>query len=256
MVKIALCDDSREIVEKYAELIAGCAERNNLEIELSCFYSGESLLFYLTGDPDQVDIIYLDILMDKTDGMETARKLRDSNCNAQIVFLTSCEDYVYEAFDVEAVQYMLKAETTDDKFERVFLKAVELASQKKKEMFICEFDGEKIIVPIHQISYFEIWKRIVAVYYGEGQIAKFYASMDQLEKQFSEKGFVRVHRSYMVHLSYISRFDHQKLILKTGAVIPVGGTYTNGLKRKFSEYISCRHIHHLKGEYGSRENKL
>ncbi len=256
MVRIALCDDSQEIVEKYAEFITACAVKNNLEVELSCFYSGEALLFYHTEKPDQIDIIYLDILMEKTDGMETARKLRDANCNAQIVFLTSCEDYIYEAFDVEAVQYMIKSETTDDKFERVFLKAVHLASQKKMEVFICEFGGKKTIVPLHQISYFEIWKRLVTVYYGEGQIAKFYASMEQLEQYFSEKGFVRVHRSYMVHLSYISKFDQQKLNLKTGAVIPVGVTYTHALKRIFSEYISGSHIHRLTQEAGVRENEL
>lgn len=243
MLKIAICDDSQKTVETYSKLISHCANANQLDIELSCFYSGESLLFHLMEAPEQIDIIYLDILMGKTDGMETARRLRENHCNAQIIFLTSCEDYVYDAFDVNAIQYMLKDETTAEKFERIFLRAVQLASQKEEEVFVCKFDTEKYIVPIRQISHFEIWKRIVTVHYGANQIAKFYSSMEQLEKQFQNKGFVRVHRAYMVQLSHIYKFDRQKLILKSGSAIPIGITYQQELKRIFSDYISRCHIH-------------
>lgn len=243
MLKVAICDDSQKTVETYSKLISHCAKTNQLDIELSCFYSGESLLFHLTETPEQIDIIYLDILMGKTDGMETARRLRKNNCNAQIIFLTSCEDYVYDAFDVNAIQYILKDETTAEKFERIFLRAVQLASQKEEEVFVCKFDVEKYVVPIRQISHFEIWKRIVTVHYGINQIAKFYSSMEQLELQFREKGFVRVHRSYMVQLSYIYKFERQKIILKSGSAIPIGITYQQDLRRKFSDYISRCHIH-------------
>ena len=165
MLKIAICDDSQKTVETYSKLISHCANANQLDIELSCFYSGESLLFHLMEAPEQIDIIYLDILMGKTDGMETARRLRENHCNAQIIFLTSCEDYVYDAFDVNAIQYMLKDETTAEKFERIFLRAVQLASQKEEEVFVCKFETEKYIVHILQISHFEILKRIVTVHY-------------------------------------------------------------------------------------------
>lgn len=243
MLKVSICDDSQKTVEIYSKLISRCAETNQLDIELSCFSSGEALLFYLIDSPERLDIIYLDILMGKTDGMETARKLRENKCSAQIIFLTSCEDYVYDAFDVNAIQYMLKDETTVEKFERVFLRAVQTASQKEEEVFVYKFDTEQCIIPIRQISYFEIWKRIVTVHYELNQIAKFYSSMGQLEEQLKNKGFVRVHRAYMVQLSYIYKFDRQKLILKNGSTIPIGITYQQELKQIFSDYISRCHIH-------------
>lgn len=245
MLKIALCDDHRETVQKYAKLLSQCAEKYHLEIEISCFYSGESLLFQFNDGVYHWDIIYLDILMGKTDGMETARQLRDMGCHAQIVFLTSCEEYVYEAFDVEAVQYLLKEDTTAERFEKVFLRAAELATQKEEELFVCEFDGVKQAVPVHEIAYFEIWRRVVTVYYGGGQTAKFYASMDQLERQFAERNFVRAHRSYLVHLPFITQFASQKLILKTGQSIPVGVTYMKSLKKAFSDYMSRFHINDM-----------
>ena len=211
---------------------------------MSCFYSGEELLFYCADSPNQMDIIYLDILMEKTDGMETARTLRDYFCTAQIVFLTSCEDYVYEAFDVDAVQYLLKEDTNANKFEQVFLRAVSLANKKQEALFKFVFAGKTTAIPIGEISYFEIWKRLVTVHYDTDKTAKFYGSMEQLEQQLSDKDFVRSHRSYLVQLSYITSIYSQELELKTGQMIPLGVTYVQTLKRKFSDYITRLHIYH------------
>lgn len=250
MLKVVLCDDNKEAIKKYAELILKCAERNHIELELSYFYSGENLFFHFSDAHYPVDIIYLDIIMDKTDGMETARKLRNFGCDAQIIFLTGCDDYVHDAFDVNAVQYLLKDEITDSKFEKVFLRAVNLAAQKEEELFVCEFNGIKKAVPIKTISYFEIWKRVVTVHFGNCETAKFYASMEQIESQFANRDFIRIHRSYMVHLPYIAQLQTRSLILKTGETIPVGVTYVNHLKKVFSEYILRLHVYdHGFGKY-------
>ena len=246
MLKIALCDDNRSTIRRYAELISQIAERHQIQIELSYFYSGESLLFHYSEAPEQTDIIYLDIMMGKTDGMETARKLRECECKAQIVFLTSYEDYVYEAFDVNALQYLLKENTSAEKFEEVFLRAAELASKKEEELFTFEFDGKTSAVPVHQISYFEIWQRIVTVHYGGGKTAKFYDSMEHIENKLSGKDFVRSHRSYLVHLPYIVTFKQQTVQLKTGEIVPIGVTYVQSLKKAFSDYISRFHIYNSK----------
>ncbi len=246
MLKIALCDDNRGAIKRYADLIAQIAEKHQLKIELSYFYSGESLLFHYSEAPEQTDIIYLDILMGKTDGMETARRLRDCDCKAQIVFLTSYEDYVYEAFDVNALQYLLKENTSSEKFEEVFIKAAELAMKKDNELFTFEFDGKTSAVPVNQISYFEIWQRIVTVHYSDGKTAKFYDSMEHIENTLSGKDFVRSHRSYLVHLPYIVTFKQQTVQLKTGETVPVGVTYAQSLKRAFSDYISRFHIYSSK----------
>lgn len=253
MLKVVLCDDNSNSIQKYSELIAQISEKNKLDIMLSCFNSGESLLFHYTDTPEQIDILYLDILMNETDGMETARKLRDCGCKAQIVFLTSYEDYVYEAFDVNAVQYLLKEDTSFEKFEQVFLKAAELAVTQKEELFTFEFNGVTSVIPVNQISYFEIWQRLVTVHYDAGKTAKFYTSMEQLEDKLRGKDFVRTHRSFLVHLPYIARFRHQGLLLKTGEEVPVGGTYTRSLKRIFSDYIARFHVYNSRNTEEKRK---
>lgn len=242
MYKIAICDDNHESVNKYAKIITLYAKKNQIEILLSFYYCGEELLFNYYDESFHADVIYLDILMDKSNGMEIARKLRDGGCRAQIVFLSNSPDYVYDAFDVDAIQYFIKDKITETKFESAFLKAIRLAEQKEEEVFVCEFDGVKNMIPIDSISYFEIWKRVVTVHYDEDKFYKFYSSIDHLEKYFASKNFVRIHRSYLVNLPYISQFEAQKLKLKTGEIIPVGITYLQSSKEAFSNYISRFHI--------------
>ncbi|MBC8587781.1 LytR/AlgR family response regulator transcription factor [Paratissierella segnis] len=254
MLKIALCDDNKNTITKYAELISELVEKYQLQIEISCFSSGESLFFHYSNIPEQIDIIYLDILMDKTDCMETARKLRDIGCKAQIIFLTSYEDYVYEAFEVNAAQYLIKEDTSKEKFEKVFLKAVEMVSENKEELFSIKFDGKTTVIPISEIAYFEIWNRVITVYYGDGKSAKYYYSIDRLEEEMSGKDFVRVHRSYLVNLSYIEMFRNQNIKLKTGAIIPVGVTYSESLKKTLSNYISRFHIYNTTDINGKEED--
>ncbi|WRS28519.1 LytTR family DNA-binding domain-containing protein [Oscillospiraceae bacterium MB08-C2-2] len=253
MMKIALCDDNNKWIKQCAALLHDIAEKHQIKMELACFKNGESLLFQYGDAPETVDIIYLDVLMDKMDGMETARKLRSCGCNAQIIFLTSFEDYVFEAFDVHAIHYLLKEDTSQAKFESVFLRAAEHVSQKEEELFSYAFDGKTSVIPFHAISYFEIWRRLVTVHYESDKTAEFYSSMDKLERNLADHHFVRPHRGFLVHLPYISKFQAQSIVLKTGETIPVGTTYMQPLKEAFAQYIKRLHIYNKNLHNG--ENK-
>ncbi|WP_068780687.1 LytR/AlgR family response regulator transcription factor [Paenibacillus sp. GM2] len=243
MITIFLCDDNKETLDQYAMMIGQISSRNNIDVSISSFYSGEELLFHLSDFPNQADIIYLDILMRQMNGMDTAKKLRQLGCKSEIIFLTTSEDYVYEAFDIAAVQYLLKSSTPSDKFEQVFLRAVSMVQQKTSDLFICGSGSSRTIIPIKDIAYFEIWKRIVTVHYSKNKSLEFYSTMEQLGMQLAGKNFVRVHRSYLVNLRYITWFHQNSLVLKTGENIPIGVTYMKDVRKTFADYVSAASIH-------------
>ena len=245
MVTLFLCDDNQQMIDKYSRLITRCANKNRIPITLSAFNSGEALLFHLSDSPNQADIIYLDILMGYLNGMETAKKLRELGCNSEIIFLTTSEDYVFEAFDIAPVHYLIKDSTSSEKFEQIFLRAISLAEEKKTELFVCESGSTRKVIPMKDISYFEIWKRVVMVHYKVGEKFEYYGTMEQLERQMLEKDFIRVHRSYLVNLRYIAKFQRQNLVLKTGQVIPIGITYMKQVKEAFSKYIFRSNIYSI-----------
>ncbi|WP_313154209.1 LytR/AlgR family response regulator transcription factor [Lacrimispora sp.] len=245
MLTIFMCDDDPEARAQYARLIKKVAKKNKVEITISYFNSGEELLFYLADSPNQADIIYLDILMNNLNGLDTAKKLRELECNSEIIFLTTSEDYVFDAYDISPIHYLMKSNITTAKFEEVFIRATTLASKKENDMFLCESGKNNIrkVIPFKEISFFEIWKRIVTVHYNGGESFDFYSTMEQLENQLLHKGFIRIHRSYIVNMSYISQFQQNTLFLKTGENIPIGATYMKQMKQVFIDYISRTNIH-------------
>ena len=245
MLKIFLCDDDQKSLGQYARLINEVAKKNKVEILISYFNSGEELLFYLADSPSQADIIYLDILMNKMNGLDTAKRLRVLGCNSEIIFLTTSEDYVFDAYDISPVHYLIKSKITVAKFEEVFIRAMKLASKKENDVFLCESGKNNIrkVIPFKEISFFEIWKRIVTVHYNGGESFEFYSTMELLENQLLHKGFVRIHRSYIVNMSYILQFQQNIVFLKTGEKVPIGATYTKQMKQNFADYISHTNIH-------------
>lgn len=237
MITVFLCDDDSETVEKYSKLIKQIADKYQIEISLSTFYSGESLVFHLSDNSCLPDIIYLDILMENLDGIDVARKLRDLGCKAEIIFLSTSEDYVFDAFDVHPLHYLRKHETSEEKFEEIFLRAVKLSSVTTSDKFVYTTISGRKVIPLKDISHFVIWKGVITVHYGKGEKFEYWSTLKELSKQLQGKGFVRMHRSYIVNLQYISEFRRREVILKTGKIIPIGVTYEENAKKAFRNYV-------------------
>lgn len=238
MLTVYLCDDNKIILEKYANLLHKLASKNKIEININLFTSGEQLVFHLAEYPNQADMIYLDIVMGKMNGIQTAKELREMGCRAEIVFLTSSNEYVFDSFDISPMHYILKEQTSLSKFEEIFLKAVTLCKQKTRKFFYCESGNVKKQIPMDQISYFEVNNRVITVHYGNHESFDFYSSLEKIETDLKTHDFLRTHRSFIIHLKYIDRIEKNKITLFTGEEIPLGATYTKQIKLAFSKYLT------------------
>lgn len=237
MLNIYLCDDNKIILEKYKALLIKTAQKHNFLIAFQLFTSGEQLLFYLEDKPEAADIIYMDIRMDGIDGLETAKKLRKFGSSAEIIFLTGNSEYVFDSFDVSPTHYILKDSISDARFEEIFFKAAARVEKKSQAVFSCEGGGMKKQILISEIVYFEIHNRMVTVHYRD-QKFDFYSRLEDLEKHELLRHFIRVHRSYLVHLQYVEMLSKSTLVLITGENIPIGITYSKDVKMALSNYLN------------------
>lgn len=240
MLNVYLCDDNGIVLEKYKKLLLQIAEQYHIFISIQTFISGEQLLFHLEEAPDSADIIYLDILMDGRNGIDTAKKLREYGSHAEIIFLTANSEYVFESFDVSPTNYILKDTVSDVRFREIFFKAAILADKKVQTKFCCECGSVKKQILINKISYFEVRNRMVTVHF-DSTAFDFYSRLEDLEKDVNLPNFIRVHRSYLVHLQYIEQMNKAALQLVTGESIPLGVTYTKNVKLALSRYLNQFH---------------
>lgn len=236
MLNIGICDDKAEIINVFSSWIHEISVKNKIEITLKKFESGENLLFELDENIDFFDILYLDIEMGNLNGIETASILRDKGCQSIVIFLTDREKYVFQSFDVLPLNYILKSNITIEKFEKIFLSALEHRQKTKEDVFVCEFQDIKKIIPLIKIQYFEVQNRIVTVHY-DGETFKFYSKLDTIDEELKGKWFVRIHRSFIINLRYIDHIVMKSIYLINGSELPIGSTYLPLLKRSFSDYL-------------------
>ncbi len=215
MLSVAVCDD--EILEccNLAAAIRKLLEGMRIPYTLARFYSGRELL----EAKETFDIIFLDILMEGLDGMETARRWREQTGERLLVFVSSSRDYVFDAYDVEAFQYLVKP-VDEGKLERVLARAVEKGQHSCGEYLTISKERQWRKVFLDRIWYFEIRGRQIDLH-GADQILTYYGQMGELEAQLRGRDFFRCHKGYLVNLKHVETYNRQEVILDNGERIPI-----------------------------------
>lgn len=216
MLSIAVCDD--EIAQ--CAYIAGTVEKILSRMEAPCmvhqFNSGKELLQTV----EDFDIVFLDIIMQEPDGMQTAKAMREEKKYGGIfVFISSSKEYALEAFDVDAAQYLLKP-LDEKKLEKILQKTVMQERNHPQEFMIVKKERAQKKIFLDNICYFEIRGRKVDVHTTEG-IVTYYEQIGNLEKMLYGKDFFRCHKSYIVHLRYVNSYTRQELTLDNGEKIMI-----------------------------------
>lgn len=238
MVSIALCDDEEKFLDFYEHKISEISKKINLSYEIIRFNNGESLLFYLEDNPNKFQIIFLDIITGGINGIETALEIRKSNKLSKIIFLTSSPSFVYNAFDANASNYLLK-DIHDNKFEEVFVSTVkELNSSLSNDIIKFKSNNLDTIFLLNEITYFESYKRLVIVHMSNNEKHEFYYKLSDLTNELENKNYILVHRSYLVNMQYIKKISSDNITLKTNVSIPISRNLRNDVKDRFMKYLN------------------
>ncbi len=107
MFRIAICDDEIFFAEDLKELISGYMTEKGLVFEIDIYGSGEALV-ELGIEVVKYTAVFLDINMEKVDGIKAAEKIREISREVFIVFVTAYVNYSLEGYRLDAVRYLLK----------------------------------------------------------------------------------------------------------------------------------------------------
>ena len=234
-MRIAICDDEKNI----RELIANKVTKQYPDGEILFFQSGEELLL----SDESIDILFLDIQMSGIDGMETARELRKKDKSVILVFVTAVEEYVFQAFDVGAFNYIVKP-IDDGRFSDVLHRAVDewrsqsINEKEPEERYVLiNNSGVHTKVILDEIVYAEVFNRKVVIHKLDGEI-EYYGKMSDLEALAGDS-FFRPHRAYLINFKYVEKYDATTIYLERGTVLMAKQNYPEFVK-KYMKYIQKR----------------
>ncbi|MCR5734022.1 MAG: LytTR family DNA-binding domain-containing protein [Lachnospiraceae bacterium] len=245
-IKIAICDDEKPI----RDYIEKCVR----EVDPDAFVSQYSDASDMVSASFDADVLFLDIQMPGINGMKAARILRTMGNKTILVFVTAVEEYVFQAFDVGAVQYIVKP-FDKSKLTETIRKAIDLANERRsvesalsdvreteeRRSFIIKSGGVNTRVIIAEIAYAEVLEHRIILHMKDRERIEYYGKMSDLEKVAGDD-FFRVHRAYLINLSYVKSYD-AKTVTVLGEEIPVArGKYQELVRSYLSYYTRKEHL--------------
>ncbi|MFC8536522.1 LytR/AlgR family response regulator transcription factor [Streptomyces sp. NPDC057249] len=190
-------------------------------------------------DPSAIDVVFLDIHMAGLTGLDVAQLLAGFAAPPLIVFVTAHEGFAVHAFDLKAVDYVLKpvrrerlAEAVRRVAEQVQDRAAPVVHDTAQDQIAVELGGVIRFVPVDDIAYAE----------AQGDYARLHTAtgshlvrvpLTTLEERWRSRGFVRIHRRHLVALGRIDelRLDAGSMSVRIGtAELAVSRRHTRALR--------------------------
>jgi len=219
MLNIAICDDEISVTGKLDMLLEKIAKKNFIDIEVEVYLDGAELAKAVE-EGERFDIIYLDIEMQKQDGITSAKRIREVDKNVCIIYVTSHENYMKVSFDVRPFQFLVKP-VSQEEHERCFLNAYNEII-REDEYFRYRYQRINYKIPIRNILYFESNRRKGSIVTSD-EVYNMYGKLNEIESSLNKCkiSFLRVHQSYLVNYKHIEGQSYDFVTMDNGQNISI-----------------------------------
>ena len=250
-MNIAIVDDEQDQINSLTSLLKEYAAINRLEITLSPFHSGEELLSGY--HPYAYTALFLDIYMEGMSGIEAAKKLLLKDRSAIIVFLTSSDEYMPEAFSLHTYDYIPKPANKERIFrvmDDILMRVTEGINDKMLTIKDISYDvsipyGRILSIRTSKPNYLDIY-----VISGEEYHARM--TFSEAAKTVSQDNrFLLIMRGCLVNMDHIDRIMGGSCIMNDGSVLPVNLRSERELSETFNNYT----IDRIRNEHRGRNKR-
>lgn len=233
MLKIAICDDEREVVEDLEKRIIKFYKAKNIKCLTRGFTTGVDLVLASI----KFDVIFLDVDMKPLNGLETAIKLRENDLLAsKIIYVTNYSDFSKKALKVHAFAYLLKP-INNTEFIEVLSDIIKYEKVTVKEKrFVFKTEEGCLSLSIDDIYYFEKVTRNVRIVHANGE-AKTNYQLYYLYDKLKDSNFEPTHKSILVNLLHVKMIKGFDVYLNNGMTVPLAQKKSPIFREKHNMYL-------------------
>ncbi len=225
------CKHIRDYIDEYF------ASRRNKPARTTCFSSAEDFLKeYLKG---MFQIIFLDICMGEINGLELAKRLRTSDKNINIVFMSSVRDYVFDTFAVKPDGYLCKP-FEYAAFAEIMNRVLARFSLQERTITLKSGRNE-IVIPITDIISVTACDHVSEVKLITGETYASRTLFKEIEATFeNEPNFLLCNRGVLINMDYAVKAKDGKIIMQNGTEYPIRQRDNKAITAKFTKYTVNR----------------
>ena len=230
-MNIAIVDDELEVRDTLVEYVSRFAKGTGVKMDTITFCSGDELLAEYK---HIYDIIIFDIDMPGTNGIDSAKKIREMDKNVTIIFITNVAQYAINGYEVDAVDYIIKPVNYNE-FSMKFYRTVAKAAQKSDNVILVDtIEGHRKI-RVSSIYYVEVQAHYIYIHTDKRNY-KARGNMREWEELLRPYNFIRVYKSYLVNMNYIEEIQGNDIII-AGNSVPLGRGYKTSFMQAYMKYF-------------------
>lgn len=243
MIRIAICDDNQTMLKRLHEYIEQSFLAYTDDMSITTYSNGITLIN--AHKIQSFNVIFLDIDMPQTTGFDVAKYLRNELSHSLIIFVTSHDELVYQSMDFQPFHFIRKNTNIplNESINKIVGKIMIHMKQNKKIILEDDISG-RCAVPIHNVVYIECKKHYLYYYIiNKSEMIKMRGTMQECEENLSLCDFVRIHRSFLINLRYLSRFDSKNNEVYLGEIkkkLPMSQSYKNDVDKKYTIYLRSK----------------
>ncbi|MBR0280823.1 MAG: response regulator transcription factor [Oscillibacter sp.] len=234
-MNIAMVDDNQADLDKMKDALTEYAAANGTEIAFHPFLSGETLLTDYR--PFLYAVVFLDIFMDGMTGIEVAEKIRATDDNALLVFLTDSDECQADAIHWNAYDYILKSDWPDALW-KVMNRIFRIQSQREESRFSFSSDRKDVALLYGEILFLRADRNYLIVRDKGGTEYRARMTFSSVaEKLLRDARFLEIARGVIVNLEYVTAFTETVCVLKDGSSLSVSIRNAKRLTQIWRNYL-------------------
>lgn len=234
MIKVAICEDSDIDRDMLGEIIGFLMDDRGVEYDVSLYHNGEELVARYKNNP--YDLIFLDVMMDEIDGIETGKLIREMDRSVEIVYCTSSSDFAIAAYEVHAMGYLVKP-YEPGRIGAVIDYFIQKHPQKEHNYIEVKSKRKSLIIPYKDIIHMESDNKVVYIHTTTQGTVKVYNKLDTFEKEITDGRFLRCHQSYLVNLQYVAGLVDSDFIMIDNRMIPIRKSGRKLIVKRYEDFL-------------------
>lgn len=238
MIKIALVDDESYFLDLLYEKISSLMKDIFSAYSIQKFTSGSDFLSAHKNEP--FNAVFLDIVMPDEDGFKVAEEICEISEQTHIIFVTTESMLVYDSFNFRPFDFIPKASPDIlEKKLKTTIKRLSLRFSKEKTININLPHNKIMPVRTSDIMFLSSSGNNIIYHFKDKSTAQVRRKLLDAEEELDKAIFLRVHKSFIVNMSFIENINHHSLTidLKDGTVIPISKTYKKETEKQYSQYL-------------------
>ena len=225
-MKIAICENS---------VIDGQYLQTLLKAYPTELYNSAGQLLSDVESGFKYDLYLLDIYLDSMNGIELAKRLREQDGEAVICFISSSDEFYREAYDLYAIQYLLKPVRQETLLE--LIARVENQRPKQPELSLrFKWRGKLGSIAYHKILFVSSQEHKLSIFCVDGTVQECIGKMNEMAEQICGDTFLRVHQSYLVNMNYVDSLSGSEITVANHS-IPVSRRYAAEVKKRYQKQL-------------------